>query len=172
MKWFLGIVALLAGVLILVVVIGALLPKKHVGTREGRYRQPPEVVWKAITDIDAMPAWRAGLKSVKRLPDRNGLPAWVETLNSGIIPLEATASEPRTKLVVRIADPKLPFGGTWTYEIRATPDGSALRITEDGEIYNPIFRFVSRFFLGYTATIDTYLNSLAKKFGEPPQIGE
>lgn len=172
MKWFLGIIAVLAGMLILVIVIGALLPKHHVASREGRYRQPPDVIWKTITDVDAMPAWRAGLKNVKRLSDRNGLPAWVETLNSGVIPLETTASEPRSKLVVRIADPKLPFGGTWTYQIRATPEGSALRITENGEVYNPVFRFVSRFLLGYTATIDGYLNSLAKKFGEPPQIGD
>jgi uncharacterized protein YndB with AHSA1/START domain len=172
MKWILGIVALLAGLLLLIVVIGALLPKKHLATREGRYHQPPDAIWKAITDIDSMPSWRAGLKSVKRLPDVNGLPAWVETMDSGVIPLETTAAEPPAKLVVRIADPKLPFGGTWTYEIRATPEGSALRITENGEVYNPVFRFVSRFFLGYTATIDGYLNSLAKKFGEPPWIGD
>jgi hypothetical protein len=109
---------------------------------------------------------------VKRLPDRNGLPAWVETTNSGTIPFETTVSEPAGKLVVSIADPKLPFGGTWTYEIHAIPEGSALRITENGEVYNPIFRFVSRFVLGHTGTIDAYLNSLAKKFGEPAQIGE
>jgi hypothetical protein len=171
MKWVLGFFVVLAALLILVVVIGWLLPKEHVATREARYRQSPEAVWKAITDIDAMPGWRSGLKSVKRLPD-NGMPAWVETTDSGIIPLETTVSEPPQKLVVRIADAKLPFGGTWTYEIRATPEGSALRITENGEVYNPIFRFVSRFILGYTGTIDAYLKSLAKKFGEPPQIGD
>lgn len=117
-------------------------------------------------------SWRAGLRNVKRLPDRSGLQSWLETTDSGIIPFETTVLEPPRKLVVRIADPKLPFGGTWTYEIRATPEGSALRITENGEVYNPIFRFVSRFVLGYTGTIDAYLKSLAKKFGDPAQIGE
>ena len=172
MKWILGFFTVLAALLILVVVIGWLLPKEHVATREGRYRQSPEAVWKAITDIDAMPGWRAGLKSVKWLPDRNGLQAWVEMTDSGTIPLETTLSQPPGKLIVHIADQKLPFGGTWTYEIHATPEGSALRITENGEVYNPIFRFVSRFILGYTGMIDAYLKSLAKKFGEPPQIGE
>jgi hypothetical protein len=80
-------------------------------------------------------------------------------------------SQPPAKLVVRIADPKLPFGGTWTYEITPIAAGSSLRIREDGEVYNPIFRFVSRFVLGQSATIDAYLKSLAKKFGEPPQVG-
>jgi uncharacterized protein YndB with AHSA1/START domain len=170
MKWFFGIVAVLGGILILVTLIGYLLPKEHTVTREARFGQPPEVVWKTITDINAMPSWRQGLKSVKHLPDQNGLPAWVETTDSGTIPLETVASHPPSKLVVRIADPKLPFGGTWTYEITALPAGSNLRIREDGEIYNPLFRFLARFFFGYTATVDTYLKSMSKKFGEQAKL--
>lgn len=167
MKWILWIFVFLAGVLILIAVIGWLLPKEHTVSREARFQQTPEAVWKAITDVDAMPAWRQGLKSVKHLPDQNGLPAWMETTDSGVFPLATVVSQPPAKLVVQIADPKLPFGGTWTYEVTAMPTGSSLRIREDGEIYNPIFRFLSRFVLGYSGTIDTYLKSLAKKFGEP-----
>jgi hypothetical protein len=169
MKWVLWIFVLLAGVLILITLIGWLLPKDHTVTREARFHQPPEAVWKAITDIDAMPSWRQGLKGVKYLPDQNGLPAWLETTDSGGIPLQTVVSQPPAKLVVRIADPKLPFGGTWTYEIIAVPSGSNLRIREDGEIYNPLFRFLSRFVFGYSGTIETYLKSLAKKFGEQSQ---
>jgi hypothetical protein len=40
--------------------------------------------------------------------------------------------------------------------------GCLLTITEEGEIYNPVFRFVSRFVIGYTATIDGYLARLAQ----------
>ena len=167
MKWLLWIFIALGGFLILITLIGYLLPKEHTATREARFHQPPEVIWKAITGIDDMPAWRQGLKSVKHLPDVNGLPAWQETLETGSMPYETTLSKPPSKLIVRIADPKLPFGGTWTYEITAVPSGSVLRIREDGEIYNPIFRVISRFLLGYTATMETYLTSLAKKLGEP-----
>jgi len=35
--------------------------------------------------------------------------------------------------------------------------GRRLRITEDGEIYNPLFRFVSRYVIGETQTIDPHL---------------
>jgi hypothetical protein len=170
-KWILWIFVVLAGILILMALIGYLLPKEHTVTREARFHQPPEVIWKTITDIDAMPAWRQGLKSVKHLPDQNGLPGWVETFDSGIIPLETVTSQPPSKLVVRIADPKLPFGGTWTYEITPMPSGSNLRIREDGEIYNPVFRFLARFLIGYSGTIETYLKSMARKFGEQPQPG-
>ena len=169
MKWILWVFLVLVGVLILIALIGWLLPKAHTVTREARFRQPPEVIWKTITDIDAMPAWRQGLKSVKHLPDRNGLPAWVETSDSGTIPFETVLSEPPAKLVVRIADPKLPFGGTWTYEITPAAGRSALRIREDGEVYNPVFRFLARFVFGYSGTIDAYLKSVSKKFGERPQ---
>jgi hypothetical protein len=171
MKWILIVFTVLAAILILIALIGWLLPKSHTITREAHFHQPPEAIWRAITDIDAMPTWRQGLKSVKHLPDQNGLPAWVETLDSGTIPLATVVSQPPVKLVVRITDPKLPFGGTWTYEIMPIPTGSSLRIREDGEVYNPIFRFVSRFVLGQSATIDAYLKSLARKFGETPQVG-
>jgi len=171
MKWILWIIVVLAGILILITLSGYLLPKEHTVTREARFHQSSEVIWKTITDVDAMPSWRKGLKSVQRLPDKNGLTAWVETTNSGVLPYEIVVAQPPSKLVVRIADPKLPFGGTWTYEITSLPSGTNLRIREDGEIYNPLFRFLSRFVFGYSGTIETYLKSMAKKFGEQPQLG-
>lgn len=167
MKWVLWIFIVLGGILILISLIGWMLPKEHSVTREARFHQPPDAIWKAITDIDAMPSWRQGLKSIKRLPDQNGMPSWAETSDSGTIPFETVTSRPPSKLVVRIADPKLPFGGTWTYEITPVAGGSSLRIREDGEVYNPLFRFLTRFVFGYSGTMDTYLKSLAKKFGEP-----
>jgi hypothetical protein len=68
--------------------------------------------------------------------------------------------------VARIADDKLPYGGTWTWEIEETPEGSAVRITENGEIYNPLFRFAARYVFGYSSTMEAYLRALGKKFGE------
>ncbi len=52
-------------------------------------------------------------------------------------------------------------------------DGSTLlRITENGEIRNVFFRFVSRFFMGYTKTMEEYLNALGEKFGEKTAVGK
>jgi hypothetical protein len=171
MRWMLWTFLVVVGIVLLVVVIGWLVPRDHVATRIGRYRQSPEAIWTAITDVDAMPLWREGLKSVKKLPDRNGLPAHIEVTSMGELPLETVEMTPPRKLVGRIADAKLPFGGTWTFEVAPAPDGATLRITENGYITNPVFRFMSRFVLGYTGEIDKYLRSLAKKFGEQPQIG-
>jgi uncharacterized protein YndB with AHSA1/START domain len=172
MRWMLWIFAALAAVVIIVLVIGWLLPRDHAATRIGRYHQPPEKIWAAITDVDAMPSWREGLKSVKRLPDRNGLPAHIEYSSSGQLSMETVEMSPPHKLVNRIAGSDLPFGGTWTFEVESLADGATLRITENGFVTNPVFRVVSRFLLGYTSEIEKYLRSLAKKFGEAPQISE
>jgi len=161
----------LTSMLMLITLIGWLLPKDHVATRVGRYHQAPEAIWAAITDVDAMPSWREGLTSVERLPDRNGLPAHLEITSHGKIPFETMEMTAPEKLVTRIADPKLPFGGTWTFEIAPAADGATLRITERGYVSNPFFRFMSRFVFSQTNTIEVYLKSLAKKLGEEPLVG-
>jgi hypothetical protein len=46
-----------------------------------------------------------------------------------------------------------------------------MRITEDGEVYNPVFRFVSKFVMGQTATLDAYLKAMGNAVGEDAQIG-
>ena len=171
MKWVWIILGALAALILLVVVVGAMLPEKHTATRAARFHQPPAAIWAAITDVSAFPNWRPGLKTVERLPDRNGLPAWREIDSHGqAIPFEVEEWAPPAKLLTRIADPKLPFGGTWTQEIRAVDGGCELRITENGEVYNPVFRFVSRFILGHRSTIDAYLTALGKKAGENVQL--
>ena len=173
MKWLWIVLAVLVGLVVIVAGIGALLPQKHVATRAARFRQPPDAIWAAITNMEAFPSWRPGVKSVERLADRNGLPAWREVDNHGQeIPFEVVEWAPPQTLVARIADPKLPFGGTWTYVVHAAGGGSELRITENGEVYNPIFRFLSRFIFGHHASIEAYLRALGRKFGEAVQLEE
>jgi len=73
---------------------------------------------------------------------------------------EIVESQPPTLLKRAIADKSLPFGGTWTWNIQPAGEGSSVTITENGEVYNPIFRFVSRFVIGHTRGIDKYLAML------------
>jgi hypothetical protein len=57
----------------------------------------------------------------------------------------------------------LPFGGTWTFDVAAAPGGTSLTITEDGEVYNPIFRFMSKTVFSPYKTIDTYQADLRRR---------
>jgi uncharacterized protein YndB with AHSA1/START domain len=175
MKWIVRILGIIFAIVLLVVAIGALLPKQHTVTRQAVYHQPPEAIWQAITDYQKFPEWRKTVLRVEPFPSVNGNPAWTEIADHDMkIPLQVTESVPPQRLVTRIADPKLPWGGTWTTEIVPAPAGSTaattVRITEDGEVGNPIFRFMARFVFGYTSTIDTYLKALGQKFGEQVTI--
>lgn len=167
MTWVLLIVGGIAMLVAVAFVIGLLLPRAHIASRSATYKQTPENIWTVITDVEAMTSWRSELKSIARLPDVNGKPAWKETSGFGELPLAVTEWEPPNKMVTRITDEKLPFGGTWTYELTRHPDGTTtLRITERGEVRAPLFRFMARVFFGHTSTMETYLRNLGKKFGE------
>jgi hypothetical protein len=103
---------------------------------------------------------------VELLPERDGKVRYRETGKDGSIEYEVERSVPGRSLVTRIADRSLPFGGTWTYTLEPSGNGSTLRIVEDGEVYNPLFRFVSRFIIGHHASIDRFLRDLGKKLGQ------
>jgi uncharacterized protein YndB with AHSA1/START domain len=163
MKWILIIALIIAVPLILVVVTGAMLPKNHTVSLTTTLRQPPETVWSLIS---GPPTWRPDVRSYEELAPRNGHRMWRETDKRGqSITYEAIESASPRRLVTRIADPKLPFGGTWTYEITPTAEGCSLTITENGEVYNPVFRFVSRFMMGHAATLSNYMKAVHAKLG-------
>jgi uncharacterized protein YndB with AHSA1/START domain len=172
MRWALVVLGILVGLVIVVVVIGELLPKNHSATRAANFHQSPEAIWSVITDYAKFSEWRKSVVRVQALPPVNGQPSWREFDTHGdSIPYELVEATTGQKLISRIADPNLPFGGTWTYVLTRQPDGStSLRITEDAEIRNPIFRFVARFFIGYTKTMEDYLHALGGKFNEAVTI--
>ena len=168
MFWVLGIVGGLIALVALAVLIGWLLPQNHVAHRRALFRQSSEALWETIT---GPPTWRPDVKSFEMLLAREGRKVWCEVdLHGQRITFEEVEAVPPSRLVGRIADPKLPFGGSWTYELLPGDGGTTLAITERGEIYNPFFRFMARFVFGYTSTLEKYLRNLGKKFGEEVRI--
>jgi uncharacterized protein YndB with AHSA1/START domain len=171
MKWVLIAAGGLASIVAVIAVVGAFVPRSHVASRTAHLKQRPDSVWQTIADYANAASWRSDVKSVERLPDREGRAVWQEIDSHGQrLPLETLEEIPPRRLVRRIADPTLPFGGTWTIEIEPTGAGCAVTITERGEIKNAVFRFVAHYLMGYTATIESYLKALARKFGEDAVI--
>lgn len=147
MKWLWIVLGSLAGLSALIALIGAMLPVNHVASRRARFRETPEQIW---------PSLSPGVSQSRFRQDD--------------VDYDVVEAVPNRRLVTRIADKNLPYGGSWIYEIEPEAAGSAVRITERGEVYNPIFRFVSRFVMGQTATIDNSLRTLGKRFGEDVHI--
>lgn len=142
MKWVVIVVGGLLLLIAIVAVLGSMLPRTHTASRTLRVKRTPDDVWPAIT----------------------------QAMSAASVPTDIVESDPPRRLLTRVKETETMFGGTWTVTISPVDSGSTLTITEDGWVGNPIFRFVSRYIMGHHATMDGMLKSVAKSFGEEPQL--
>jgi hypothetical protein len=143
--------------------MGSRVPGEHTVSVSDTVPASQQKVWGLITDVAAQPHWRTGLKAVSLLPPENGAPCWAEVQSSMTMPLCADVREKPTKQVVRIADPKLPFGGTWTYVLEpAGENATKVTITEQGTTGPSMWRFVGHYVLGEDGSIKQYLGDLKR----------
>ena len=166
MKILLIVLGAFVALIALVLVVGALLPSKHVASREVVLRETPPEVYAVMRDFSAAWSWRTDLKALEMLEPVDGRVRFRESSSNGIITYEVVEEFPNEKLVTRIVDRDLGYFGSWTYELLPVESGTRVRITEDGEVPNVLFRFMSRFVFGHTGTMETYLKALGRKFGE------
>jgi hypothetical protein len=157
-----GLIVIAALVMLVAVVaaVGAWLPRDHVATRSLSVAASPDAVFATIADVGSYAAWRTSRSGVEVLAPLEGRARWVEVSGRHRIEMEQVERLAPRRLVTRIADSDLPFGGTWTFDLQPEQGGTRLAITERGEIRPPIFRAVARFVLGYGATLDTFLGEL------------
>lgn len=163
------VVGIIAGLILLagvVALIGSRLPKTHVASRSIFLRQSPQDVYAVVRDFGSAPAWRSGVKRVE-VEAREGGPVYFrEVGKNDTVNYELVDDVPAVRMVTRIRDTDLGYSGQWTYTFTAENGGTRVTIREDGEVSNVLFRFMSRYVFGHTATVDSYLTSLAKRFGE------
>lgn len=163
------VVGIVAGLLLLagiIAVIGSTLPKAHVASRSILLHRTPQEVYTVVRDFDSAPKWRSDVKRIE-VDAQPGKPVYFrEDGKNGTINYELVEDVPPQRMVTRIRDTDLGFSGQWTYSFAPENGGTRVTIREDGEVSNVIFRFMSRYVFGQTATIDSYLTSLAKHFGE------
>ena len=154
-------IGVLAGVIAL---LGNRLPVGHVASRYVIIGAPIDVVFSAITEFEAMASWR-DLESITVTKDAaTGRTRVRVDSSNGAMTMEVEQLIPATRLVMRIVD-EGAFGGAWAYALEPQANATRITITEHGEVYNPIFRFLARYVIGHSGTIDSYLRSLGRKFG-------
>jgi hypothetical protein len=154
----LGILVLLV---IVITAIGYALPQNHVATVSADVPVPPARVFERISDPARYGEWRRDV--TVEVVSSNPL-TWREKSGGDVITYAVAENQPASRFVARIADKSLPFGGTWTYELEPAGSGTRLRITEHGEVYNPIFRFMSKFVLSQTASMEKFVAALQASF--------
>ena len=140
MRWVIGIVVSLIAIVGVIALIGYFLPVNHEASRSAEFNTPPQAVFDLISDLPKYKQWWPGSETKVAVVERS----------------------PPKRFVTKIVD-ETAFGGTWTMEIVPTPAGSRLTITERGEVYNVIFRTLSKCVFGYTGTMDSFLEAAAKK---------
>lgn len=169
MRWVWLALAALVALVALLWLVGSFLPREHRATCRATFRTTPEALFAVLADVDAYPSWRA-VKSVRQVEPIAGKPSFVEESSDGPVRYAIEQSDPPRRLVLRIADDTLPFGGTWTFELAPGADGTTLSITEDGFVKPALFRVLSRFVFGHHATMEGYFASLARKLGEEVRV--
>lgn len=168
MKILLSVGAVVVLLVIAVILIGSLLPKRHVVSRSASYRATPDQLFRLIAGRQN---WRPDVLHCEAVPDTDGRELMRETTRDGnTITYEMLDRVPDRSMKRRIATPNLPYSGSWIYSLEPGGESTVVRITEDGEVYNPVFRFMSRFVFGHTHTMDAYLHALGKATGQEVEI--
>lgn len=165
MKIALVVLLVLVVLVVLLLLVGLLVPRNHVASRSAVFDAPPDRVWAVLVDTGRAPEWRTGLESVEALPPLDGKRRYRETSGFGAITYVVEEERPPERLVGRIADEGLGYGGSWTWELSREAGGTRVTITERGFITNPLFRTLARFVFGYEKTIETYLGDLGRRLG-------
>lgn len=164
-----SIVAVLAVLIVVMLLIGSRLPPQHIASRGIRLSRSPADVYAVVRNFEESSKWRPDVKSVEMLGTVNGHVQFREHGANGTVTYEVLDDVPGRLIVTRIVDRDLGYSGSWEYVFSPSASGASVTITENGEVSNPLFRFMSRYLFGHTATIDTYLKALAKHFGESAQ---
>lgn len=165
MRYAVLAVGVVIGIIGVVALVGWLLPVGHTAARTANLAASPQAIYDAVHDVTRYPEWRTGITRVDVLESTSGLLRFREHSSDGEMIMEIVEATPPARIVTRIADPSQPFGGTWTFEIAPRPAGATVTITERGEVYNPIFRFVARFIIGHYQTLDRYVEDLRRRVG-------
>ena len=140
---------------------GLSLPTDHAITVSKSLTAPPSQVFATIANFVDHPKWRSGVTRVdydlaaRRVVEKNSM---------GELPYKILKLDAPRLLVTEIDGGKdLGFGGTWVVTVAPIDGGSLVTIVEQGSVYSPFFRLMSKLFFPSDKTAKTYLDDLARK---------
>ncbi|MEX2271976.1 MAG: SRPBCC domain-containing protein [Vicinamibacterales bacterium] len=160
------LVIVLAVVVAIVAAVGLALPARHEVTRSARISAPITTIYSMLITPEAYPQWRPDVERVERLDSDR----FREFGGAGPIVFRIIQRDPPSRLVVAVDDSDQPFSGTWTIELAQEAGGTRVRITERGEVPNPVFRAIARAMMLPADSIEAYLRNLGRRFNQDVMI--
>lgn len=136
MGYLITLLVCLFGALSAMTLVGFALPRDHTASVFAFIKAEPDAIFEAAVDLQN---------------------------ESDIKTTVTNEVRPKLRVTEIIESPASAFGGTWTLEIEPTDDGGKLTITERGRVYNPLFRFLSRFTFGHDATAKQFMATLRNR---------
>ncbi|MBL9031097.1 MAG: SRPBCC family protein [Phycisphaerae bacterium] len=169
--WFIG--GLLATIIGVACMGGALLPRDHVATGSVVVPRSPADAYRHVRDFARLPSWRPSVSKVEIAEGPADAPTrWTEHAKGGPLRLHMVRETPDASIEIRIDDKGQPFGGTWTIEFSPEGQGARIRVTERGFVKLPPFRLVAKFVIGHRAALVAYLKDLSGALGGPTTVDE
>jgi Polyketide cyclase / dehydrase and lipid transport len=159
--------------LIVAHIAGRYLPAEHVATVSAEVAAPLPQVWQRVRAVAAYPSWRKDVKRVEVVAATPGAERFREHSKHNEIlyqvedcaPPDDDGTTARARVVHRIADDSLPFGGRWVLELEGRGAATRVSIREEGVVKSPIFRALGKLFFDPTATMRRYLADLRASLG-------
>lgn len=139
MGYLITFVVALIGAVLAMTAVGFFLPVNHVAIGVAEFNAPVDRVFDAAVKLQEQ---------------------------SDVKTRVTEESRPTYRVTEVIEEQGAAFGGTWTLTFVENGNSTKLTIIENGRVYNPLFRFLSRFTFGHRATIDSFLKSLQQEISK------
>ncbi|KAF0179890.1 MAG: SRPBCC family protein [Hyphomonadaceae bacterium] len=159
MRWVLIVVGVLVALAASIYGLGMSTPRHHLAEVEGVVSRPVADVAATIRAVENYSAWRSGVV-VEKIARTEGAVTYVEVADGDRIAYRLTEPERDARFVSTITDETLPFGGAWTVSLTSEGASTRVRIREEGDVRDPLYRFFARYVFGHTSTMKTYLKNL------------
>src|ERR1041385_1263241 len=154
MKIVLIFFVVLIALMVIMMLLGRMLPVKHTASQSKLFISSCNEVWNVVTDVTHWKSWLSDLKDLSITNDSTFVADGVEYAISN--------SVPGVSFTTTIITKDLPYGGMWHYVFEKEGEGCRLTVTEIGEVYNPMFRFMSKYIFGHDGSLRKFMEVLSK----------
>lgn len=145
------------------------LSKNHHVEAEAVYDRPADMVWQVMTDYASMPTWSPTISKAESLGVKDGKPAWhLEMKDGHFIDVSIDESAPHKLFRTTVLDTDTPYSGSWTLSLSAAGNKTAVKLTQEGTIKSPFWRFVTHYITGEDTAIKQTLAQTGEELAKRP----